>query len=302
MNDVCMHQVLPPVLCLVPYLNFPADIQQDALCRDINRPFINATKSSAIWPWSKHIFTQKDKATIYISKGIFCVQASSTVYIQVLSFNIASAAKCSHSSALPWCQHWLIPEKVPFQKKKKNPAISGTAQLKVFILRAKVQRDEPLIKVVSKGKILQKSGRANKPKCIPANPSHSHQYALLIWPGQFHHLPSGMGKAQSLQLCHCSVQVSCCLQEFLSELVNEVQNKSHWVSQPPLVCFFQFPLEFVTLPSQSLKPLLQGVPAHPRAGTSGGTSLSGNSTYRQPLEKHSFHSAPPWAHQNSSML
>lgn len=101
-------------------LNFPADIQQDALCRDINRPFINATKSSAIWPWSKHIFTQKDKATIYISKGIFCVQASSTVYIQVLSFNIASAAKCSHSSALPWCQHWLIPEKVPFQKKKKT--------------------------------------------------------------------------------------------------------------------------------------------------------------------------------------
>lgn len=51
-------------------------------------------------------------------------------------------------------------------------------------------------------------------------------------------LPFGMGKAQSLQLSPCSVQVSCCLQEFLSELVNEVQNKSHWVPQPPLICFF----------------------------------------------------------------
>lgn len=64
------------------------------------------------------------------------------------------------------------------KKKKGNQAESrqwnSTAQAhikKVFMLRTKVKRGEPLIKVISKGKHAKIQ---NESKCIPANPSHSH--------------------------------------------------------------------------------------------------------------------------------
>lgn len=111
------------------------------------------------------------------------------------------------------------------------------------------------------------SGLANQLKHTPTKTSLNHQRpSLACQPYPCSKAPPsafclGIYPNAAIQLRRCTAQVAA----FLSELIDEVQNNApRWVSQPLLVRFFQFQLEFITLPARTQEISAPAVPAPPK--------------------------------------
>lgn len=187
MNDVCKYQVLPPVLYLVPNFNInriywfiQISVSQQTFsrmhCADLSTgPSLLQQKALQFSPEANTYLLRRTKQLLTFQKtsSVFRpVQLFTSKYYYSILQSASTVQPC-HAGSTDWSQR-----KPHFRTKKSNQIESGkwnsTAQAhikKVLMLKAKVERDEPLIKEIFKRETHQNSGWANNPSAFQLTPA-----------------------------------------------------------------------------------------------------------------------------------